>query len=74
MQSPISRASVSVLPGTVDIVVSNAGISETTDFVADTELEGPIASLRPQWFGEKNTALTGLQQASTDFRIGAALS
>ncbi|CEJ91137.1 Putative Short chain dehydrogenase reductase family [[Torrubiella] hemipterigena] len=38
-----------------------------------TELDGPIASLRPQWFGDENTTLTGLQQASTDFRTGAAL-
>ncbi|TEA19205.1 Short-chain dehydrogenase/reductase ATR7 [Colletotrichum sidae] len=34
-----------------------------------TELEGPIASLRPQWFGAENTGLTRLQQAATDFRF-----
>lgn len=34
-----------------------------------TELEGPLASLRPRWFGEHNTELTRLQQAATDFRL-----
>ncbi|KAF4884559.1 Short-chain dehydrogenase/reductase ATR7 [Colletotrichum fructicola] len=34
-----------------------------------TELEGPIASLRPKWFGPENTELTRLQQAATDFRF-----
>lgn len=33
-----------------------------------TELEGPIADLRGQWFGEKNMKLTRMQQAATDFR------
>ncbi|KAB8209384.1 insect type alcohol dehydrogenase ADH-like classical c SDR [Aspergillus parasiticus SU-1] len=33
-----------------------------------TELEEPIAALRPQWFGAENTELTRLQQAATDFR------
>lgn len=33
-----------------------------------TELEEPIAKLRPQWFGEQNTLLTRKQQAATDFR------
>lgn len=35
-----------------------------------TELEGPIASCRPQWFGAENTVVTNLQQAATDFRVG----
>ena len=34
-----------------------------------TELEEPIASLRPQWFGEENTRLTREQQKATDFRL-----
>ena len=33
-----------------------------------TELEEPIASLRPQWFGKENTELTRAQQTATDFR------
>jgi NAD(P)-dependent dehydrogenase (short-subunit alcohol dehydrogenase family) len=33
-----------------------------------TELEEPIADLRPWWFGQDNERLTGLQQAATDFR------
>lgn len=33
-----------------------------------TEVEGPIAELRPQWFGEENARLTRLQQSATDFR------
>ncbi|KAJ5735333.1 uncharacterized protein N7483_000458 [Penicillium malachiteum] len=33
-----------------------------------TELEEPIADLRPFWFGRENLKLTRLQQASTDFR------
>jgi hypothetical protein len=33
-----------------------------------TELEGPIASLKPEWFGAKNAELTRMQQAATDFR------
>lgn len=33
-----------------------------------TELEEPIASLRPQWLGEKNAYLTRAQQSATDFR------
>lgn len=33
-----------------------------------TELEEPIAELRPQWFGAENTKLTRMQQAATDFR------
>ncbi|KAI0543350.1 short chain dehydrogenase reductase [Xylaria curta] len=32
-----------------------------------TEVEGPIADLRPFWFGRENTRLTRLQQAATDF-------
>lgn len=35
-----------------------------------TELEEPIASLRPQWFGKRNTELTRAQQMATDFRQG----
>ena len=35
---------------------------------AYTELEEPIARLRPQWFGDENTRLTRLQQSATDFR------
>ncbi|KAK2030385.1 short chain dehydrogenase reductase [Colletotrichum zoysiae] len=34
-----------------------------------TELEGPIAALRAEWFGAENTKLTRLQQAATDFRF-----
>lgn len=34
-----------------------------------TELEGPVAAMRPQWFGTQNTELTRLQQAATDFRM-----
>lgn len=33
-----------------------------------TELEEPIADLRPQWFGAENARLTNLQQTATDFR------
>ncbi|KAK4866743.1 hypothetical protein LT330_007906 [Penicillium expansum] len=33
-----------------------------------SELEEPIADLRPFWFGRENLALTRLQQAATDFR------
>lgn len=33
-----------------------------------TELEEPLAKLRPQWFGEDNTRLTRMQQTATDFR------
>jgi NAD(P)-dependent dehydrogenase (short-subunit alcohol dehydrogenase family) len=33
-----------------------------------TELEGPIADLRPFWFGQENLRLTRAQQAATDFR------
>ena len=33
-----------------------------------TELEEPIASLRPQWFGKQNAELTRAQQIATDFR------
>ncbi|KAI0474772.1 short chain dehydrogenase reductase [Xylaria cf. heliscus] len=33
-----------------------------------TELEEPLADLRPFWFGQENLRLTRLQQASTDFR------
>lgn len=33
-----------------------------------TELEEPIANLRPQWFGQENTRLTKMQQTATDFR------
>ncbi|THC90392.1 hypothetical protein EYZ11_010133 [Aspergillus tanneri] len=35
-----------------------------------TELEEPVASLRPEWFGKENTRLTRLQQTATDFRTG----
>ena len=35
-----------------------------------TELEEPLAKLRPQWFGEDNTRLTRMQQTATDFRDG----
>ena len=37
-----------------------------------TELEEPIADLRPFWFGAENLRLTRLQQAVTDFRPQAA--
>lgn len=33
-----------------------------------TELEEPIAKLREEWFGRKNTRLTRMQQSATDFR------
>lgn len=33
-----------------------------------TELEEPIANLRPQWFGQDNVHLTRMQQTVTDFR------
>jgi hypothetical protein len=33
-----------------------------------TELEEPIADLRPQWFGQENLRLTRMQQAATDAR------
>jgi len=33
-----------------------------------TELEEPIAKLREEWFGRKNTMLTRMQQAATDTR------
>ena len=33
-----------------------------------TELEEPIAKLRPQWFGQENAHLTRMQQTATDFR------
>ncbi|KAF2753077.1 short chain dehydrogenase reductase [Pseudovirgaria hyperparasitica] len=33
-----------------------------------TEMEGPLAELRPFWFGRSNLELTRLQQAATDFR------
>ena len=33
-----------------------------------TELEEPIADLRPFWFGQENLRLTRAQQAATDFR------
>ncbi|KAL9628322.1 MAG: hypothetical protein Q9164_007319, partial [Protoblastenia rupestris] len=33
-----------------------------------TELEEPIADLRPTWFGWKNTSLTRQQQTTADFR------
>lgn len=33
-----------------------------------TELEGPIANLKPKWFGEQNAKLTRMQQTATDFR------
>ena len=33
-----------------------------------TELEGPVASLKSQWFGKSNTELTRAQQKATDFR------
>ena len=33
-----------------------------------TEVEGPMADLRPVWFGRNNTRLTREQQKLTDFR------
>lgn len=33
-----------------------------------TELEEPLGSLRPQWFGQYNTEMTAFQQKLTDFR------
>lgn len=33
-----------------------------------TELEEPLAGLRPLWFGEENLKLTRAQQTETDFR------
>lgn len=33
-----------------------------------TELEEPIADLRPSWFGWKNTSLMRQQQSTADFR------
>ncbi|KAF2492609.1 NAD(P)-binding protein, partial [Lophium mytilinum] len=33
-----------------------------------TELEEPLADLRPQWMGEENTRLTRMQQFATDSR------
>ncbi|KAI4154873.1 MAG: hypothetical protein LQ340_001380 [Diploschistes diacapsis] len=33
-----------------------------------TELEEPIANLRPEWFGKENLRLTRMQQAATDAR------
>ncbi|KAI0532403.1 NAD(P)-binding protein [Xylaria digitata] len=33
-----------------------------------TELEEPVAELRPWWLGQENERLTHLQQAATDFR------
>ncbi|KAI1309755.1 short chain dehydrogenase reductase [Xylaria venustula] len=33
-----------------------------------TEIEEPLADLRPFWFGHENLRLTRLQQAATDFR------
>ncbi len=33
-----------------------------------TEIEEPLADLRPFWFGQENLRLTRLQQAATDFR------
>jgi hypothetical protein len=33
-----------------------------------TELEEPVADLRPFWFGVENLHFTRLQQAATDFR------
>lgn len=35
-----------------------------------TELEEPIADLRPYWLGRENLRLTRAQQAATDFREG----
>ena len=35
-----------------------------------TELEEPIAELRPMWFGKENFELTRAQQAVTDPRVG----
>ena len=35
-----------------------------------TELEEPIAELRPVWFGKENLELTRAQQAATDPRVG----
>ena len=36
-----------------------------------TELEGPIADMRPSWFGERNTRDTREQQRMTDTRVSA---
>jgi hypothetical protein len=33
-----------------------------------TEMEEPLADLRPFWFGRENLKMTRLQQAATDFR------
>ena len=33
-----------------------------------TELEGPLAELRPFWLGRENEKMTRAQQAETDFR------
>ena len=33
-----------------------------------TEIEGPLAELRPLWLGEENDKLIKAQQAETDFR------
>ncbi|KAF4556505.1 Short chain dehydrogenase-like protein 44 [Elsinoe fawcettii] len=33
-----------------------------------TEVEEPLATLKPQWFGAENTILTRAQQTMTDFR------
>ncbi len=55
---PINRAS-SVAKAMVYMAV-NEEIAGQTIYIADnefTELEGPIRKLRPQWLGEKNTAL-----------------
>ncbi|KAI0113599.1 short chain dehydrogenase reductase [Nemania sp. FL0031] len=34
-----------------------------------TEIEGPLADLKPFWFGQENVEWTRLQQAATDFRV-----
>jgi hypothetical protein len=33
-----------------------------------TEVEEPLARVRPEWFGEWNTEMTAMQQRSTDIR------
>lgn len=38
-----------------------------------TELEEPIVSLRPQWFGKQDTELTRAQQIATDLRNLASM-
>jgi hypothetical protein len=58
VEMPINKAS-SVAKAMVYMAV-NEDVKGQTIYVADnefTELEGPIRALRPQWLGEKNSAL-----------------